>query len=62
MIQVASVVSFYPAPVQAVYGATKAFVRWPISPYPYIAFVHAATRIHPRHLLWAARLFRRGMA
>ena len=27
VIQVASVVSFYPAPVQAVYGATKAFVR-----------------------------------
>jgi short-subunit dehydrogenase len=27
VVQVASVVSFYPAPVQAVYGATKAFVR-----------------------------------
>src|SRR6185503_14370257 len=27
MVQVASVVSFYPSPVQAVYGATKAFVR-----------------------------------
>lgn len=46
----------------AIRYATKAFVRWPISPYPYIAFVHAATRIHPRHLLRAARLFRRGMA
>ena len=33
-----------------------------VSPYPYIAFVHATTRIHPRHLLRAARLFRRGMA
>jgi glycosyltransferase involved in cell wall biosynthesis len=42
--------------------ATKAFARWPMSPYPYIAFVHATTRIHPRHLLRAARLFRRGMA
>jgi glycosyltransferase involved in cell wall biosynthesis len=42
--------------------AAKAFARWPLSPYPYIAFVHATTRIHPRHLLRAARLFRRGMA
>jgi glycosyltransferase involved in cell wall biosynthesis len=46
----------------AIRYATRAFVRWPVSPYPYIAFVHAATRIHPRHLLRAARLFRRGMA
>ncbi len=46
----------------AIRYAAKAFVRWPISPYPSIAFVHAATRIHPRHLLRAARLFRRGMA
>jgi glycosyltransferase involved in cell wall biosynthesis len=42
--------------------ATKAITRWPMSPYPYIAFVHTTTRIHPRHLLRAARLFRRGMA
>ncbi len=42
--------------------ATKAIARWPVSPYPYIAFVHTTTRIHPRHLLRAARLFRRGMA
>lgn len=42
--------------------AAKAVTRWPLSPYPYIAFVHATTRIHPRHLLRAARLFRRGMA
>jgi glycosyltransferase involved in cell wall biosynthesis len=42
--------------------AMKAAIRWPISPYPYIAFLHAATRIHPRHILRAARLFRRGMA
>ena len=46
----------------AIRYAAKAFTRWPISPYPYIAFVHAATRLHPRHLLRAARLFRRGMA
>jgi len=46
----------------AIRYATKAVARWPISPYPYIAFVQAATRIHPRHLLRAARLFRRGMA
>ena len=46
----------------AIRYATKAAMRWPISPYPYIAFVHAATRIHPKHLLRAARLFRRGMA
>jgi hypothetical protein len=46
----------------AIRYATKAALRWPLSPYPYIAFVHATTRIHPRHLLRAARLFRRGMA
>jgi len=46
----------------AIRYATRAVVRWPMSPYPYIALVHAATRIHPRHLLRAARLFRRGMA
>jgi glycosyltransferase involved in cell wall biosynthesis len=42
--------------------AAKAVTRWPMSPYPYIAFVHTTTRIDPRHLLRAARLFRRGMA
>jgi glycosyltransferase involved in cell wall biosynthesis len=42
--------------------AAKAIARWPVSPFPYIAFVHTTTRIHPRHLLRAARLFRRGMA
>jgi len=46
----------------AIRYAAKAVVRWPISPYPYMAFVQAATRIDPRHLLRAARLFRRGMA
>jgi cellulose synthase/poly-beta-1,6-N-acetylglucosamine synthase-like glycosyltransferase len=46
----------------AIRYAAKAVARWPISPYPYIAFMHAATRIHPRYLLRAARLFRRGMA
>ena len=46
----------------AIRYAAKAVVRWPISPYPYMAFVQAATHIDPRHLLRAARLFRRGMA
>jgi glycosyltransferase involved in cell wall biosynthesis len=42
--------------------AAKAIVRWPVSPYPYVALGHAAFGIHPRHVLRAARLFRRGMA
>jgi len=42
--------------------AVKALVRWPASPYPYIALIHTATGIHPRHMLRTARLFRRGMA
>ena len=46
----------------AIHYAAKAVVRWPISPFPYMAFVQAVTRIDPRHLLRAARLFRRGMA
>jgi len=46
----------------AIRYAAKAVVRWPISPYPYMAFVQAVTHIDPRHLLRAARLFRRGMA
>ena len=41
---------------------TKALVRYPASPYPYIALVHAVTRIQPSHMLRAARLFRREMA
>jgi glycosyltransferase involved in cell wall biosynthesis len=46
----------------AVRYAAKALRRWPLSPYPYIALVETVTRIHPRHLLRAARLMRRGMA
>jgi hypothetical protein len=42
--------------------ALKAITRWPASPYPYIALAHSATGVHPRHVLRAARLFRRGMA
>jgi hypothetical protein len=42
--------------------AVRALTRWPASPYPYIALVHSATGVHPRHMLRAARLFRRGMA
>lgn len=42
--------------------ALQALRRWPVSPYPYIALAHSATGVHPRHMLRAARLFRRGMA
>jgi len=41
---------------------TKALVRYPASPYPYVALVHTVTRIEPSHMLRAARLFRREMA
>ena len=41
---------------------TKALVRYPASPYPYIALVHVVTRIEPSQMLRAARLFRREMA
>jgi Glycosyl transferase family 2/Sulfotransferase family len=46
----------------AVRYAMKALRRWPLSPYPYMALVHSAIRIDPRHLLRMARLLRRGMA
>jgi glycosyltransferase involved in cell wall biosynthesis len=42
--------------------ALRGLVSWPASPHPYIALVHTVTRIHPRHVQRAARLFRRGMA
>jgi hypothetical protein len=42
--------------------AVRSLARWPASPYPYIALVHTVTRVHPRHLLRAARLVRREMA
>jgi glycosyltransferase involved in cell wall biosynthesis len=42
--------------------AVRALTRWPASPYPYIALVQASTRVHPRHVLRAARFFRRGLA
>jgi hypothetical protein len=42
--------------------STKALIRYPPSPYPYIALVHAVTRLQPSHMLRAARLFRREMA
>src|SRR5262249_7060744 len=42
--------------------AVKALARWPWSPYPYIALLHTVIGVHPRHVLRAARLFRRGMA
>ena len=46
----------------AVRYAVKGLSRWPVSPHPYIALVHTATGVHPRHLLRAARLLRRDMA
>jgi hypothetical protein len=46
--------------------ATRLTVRslmlWPASPYPYIALTHIVTGAEPRHLMRAARLFRREMA
>jgi hypothetical protein len=46
----------------ALHYAIRALVRWPASPYPYVAIAHTATGINPRHMLRLARLFRRGMA
>ncbi|MGH3156986.1 MAG: glycosyltransferase family 2 protein [Streptosporangiaceae bacterium] len=46
----------------AVQYAVKALVRWPASPYPYIALAQTATGIQPQYMLRLARLFRRGMA
>ncbi len=46
----------------AIRYAARAIVRWPLSPYPYIALAQSTTRIHPRHVLRVARLLRRGMA
>jgi glycosyltransferase involved in cell wall biosynthesis len=37
----------------------KSLARWPASPYPYLALVHITTGAEPRHLMRAARLFRR---
>ena len=45
----------------ALRGAVRALSRWPVSPYPYIALVHATTRVHPRQVLRAARLVGRGL-
>jgi hypothetical protein len=46
----------------AVQYALRALARWPASPHPYLALVHAVTRIHPRHVRRAARVFRRELA
>jgi glycosyltransferase involved in cell wall biosynthesis len=40
----------------------KSMALWPASPYPYIALVHIVTGTEPRHLMRAARLFRRETA
>jgi hypothetical protein len=42
--------------------AARALVRWPASPYPYIALAHTATGVPPERMLRLARLMRRGMA
>jgi glycosyltransferase involved in cell wall biosynthesis len=42
--------------------ALRALSRWPLSPHPYIALVQITTRIHPRYVLRAAQLLRRGQA
>jgi hypothetical protein len=42
--------------------ALRSLASWPTSPHPYIALVHIATGVPPRHLLRAARLMRRDMA
>jgi hypothetical protein len=42
--------------------ATRALVRWPASPYPYIALAHSATGVPPERMLRLARFMRRGMA
>jgi glycosyltransferase involved in cell wall biosynthesis len=40
----------------------KSLALWPASPYPYIALLHIVAGVEPRHLMRAARLFRREMA
>ena len=42
--------------------ALRSLLRWPLSPHPYIALVQITTRIHPRYVLRAAQLLRRGQA
>lgn len=42
--------------------ALRSLSRWPLSPHPYIALVQITTRIHPRYVLRAAQLLRRGQA
>lgn len=46
----------------AIRYAVQAIGRWPMSPFPYVALLQATTRLHPQHMLKAARLLRRGMA
>jgi hypothetical protein len=42
--------------------AARAVTRWPVSPHPYVAFVHILTGVDPRHVRRVARLLGRGMA
>ncbi|HEY5985222.1 MAG TPA: hypothetical protein VIV12_02385 [Streptosporangiaceae bacterium] len=41
--------------------ATRALLRWPLSPHPYLAIAHIATGVDRRHLQRLARLLRRGL-
>jgi len=47
---------------QALRLTAKSLTLWPASPYPYIALVHIVTGMEPRHLMRAARVFRREVA
>ena len=40
---------------------TRSLLRWPASPYGYLAVAHAATGVDPKHILRGARVFRRGL-
>jgi glycosyltransferase involved in cell wall biosynthesis len=40
----------------------RSLMLWPASPYPYIALTYIVTGAEPRHLMRAARLFRRELA
>lgn len=46
----------------AVRYATRALLRWPVSPHAYLALAHVVTGIDPKHVARGARLFGRGLA
>jgi len=47
---------------QALRCAVAAILLWPTSPHGYLALAHVMTGLDRRHVLRAARLFRRGLA